>query len=160
MFCIIYTMEQGENIVSETEIRFFTPRFYAFDSFSAYTVEIWGKKFLTSEHAYQWKKYSDSAPELASQILDAQNPNAVKKISDSNKDKAPLAWNTHKVSVMEEILRAKIKQHEKVRSLLKESGNKIIKENSPTDSFWGVGPDDNGENQLGKLWMKLRAELK
>ena len=36
----------------------------------------------------------------------------------------------------------------------------MIVEDSPKDSFWGWGPNRDGENQLGKLWMKLREELK
>ena len=31
---------------------------------------------------------------------------------------------------------------------------------TPTDSFWGCGADRKGQNELGKLWMKLRAELR
>ena len=135
--------EKDLNSVTHTEIRFFTPRFYPFDSFSAYTVELWGKKFPTVEHAYQWKKYELSNPALAQQIFDAPNPNAVKKISDAHKDQVSSVWDEQKVSVMEEILKAKTAQHEKVRSLLVESGTRTIVENSPTDGFWGIGPDGN-----------------
>ena len=59
-----------------------------------------------------------------------------------------------------EIIRAKLSQHEKVRKTLLETGNKDIVENSPTDAFWGIGSDNKGENVLGKLWMRLREELK
>lgn len=38
--------------------------------------------------------------------------------------------------------------------------NYLIVEDSPKDSFWGCGTNRDGENQLGKLWMKLREELK
>jgi hypothetical protein len=39
----------GNDFNKETEdaIHFYTPIFYAFDNFSPYTVEIWGKKFQT-----------------------------------------------------------------------------------------------------------------
>ena len=36
----------------------------------------------------------------------------------------------------------------------------LIVEDSPKDPFWGWGPNRDGNNQLGKLWMKLREELK
>lgn len=154
------TEDGGLNVINDKEIRFFTPRFYLFDSFSAYSIEIWGKVFPTAEHAYQWKKYSDIHPEIASQILGANNPSLVKKISDSHKKEVPLDWNERKVDVMTEILRAKVAQHEHAQKRLLESGERMIVENSPTDSFWGAGEDGNGQNMLGKIWMQLREELK
>jgi domain of unknown function (DUF1768) len=36
----------------------------------------------------------------------------------------------------------------------------MIVEDSPKDDFWGWGSNRNGQNNLGKLWMKLREELK
>ena len=35
-----------------------------------------------------------------------------------------------------------------------------IVEASPVDAFWGWGPNKDGENALGKIWMKLREEIK
>ena len=34
-----------------------------------------------------------------------------------------------------------------------------IIENSPVNSFWGNGPDDNGQNMVGKIWMEIRKEI-
>ena len=89
----------------------------------------------------------------------ARSARDTKVIADTYKNEISPKWDEVKVSFMEEILRAKLAQHEKVRSLLFETVGKDIIENSPTDSFWGVGEDGNGENHLGKLWMKLRTEL-
>lgn len=153
-------MEQylGNDFNKETEdaIYFYTPIFYGLDNFSAHIVEIWGKRFQTSEHAYQWKKFADSSQEIAEEIFNATSPNVVKKISDAHKTDVSSEFHKIKVDIMEEILRAKVVQHEKVRRILKESGTKIIVENSPIDSFWGSGSDGKGENVLGKLWMKIR----
>lgn len=148
----------GNSFNKETEdaIYFYTPVFYVLDNFSAHIVEIWGKKFQTSEHAYQWKKFADSNSEIADRILNATSPNEVKKISDAHKSDTSTEFHDSKIEIMEEILRAKAEQHEKVRRILKESGTKTIVENSPIDTFWGAGPDGNGENALGKLWMKIR----
>lgn len=35
-----------------------------------------------------------------------------------------------------------------------------IVQDSPYDSFWGIGPDGKGENNLGKALVKLRTELR
>jgi len=148
------------NKETDDKIFFYTPYFYAFDNFSAHAVELWGKLFLTSEHAYQWKKYEKHAPDLAEAILAARSATAVKMISDLNKDKVdPDFWKI-KLNVMEEILREKAKQHPRVVEKLLETKDKEIVENSPYDDFWGIGPNGNGENHLGKLWMKLRDELR
>jgi ribA/ribD-fused uncharacterized protein len=153
-------MEQfiGNDFNKETEdtIYFYTPIFYALDNFSSHIVEIWDKKFQTSEHAYQWKKFEKSNPAVAEEIFKATNPNDVKRISDAHKASASPEFHEMKIIIMEEILRAKTAQHEKVRKILKESGTKTIVENSPIDSFWGAGHDGKGENTLGKLWMKIR----
>lgn len=146
------------NRETDDTIYFFTPAFYAFDNFSPYIVEIWGKRFQTSEHAYQWKKFADAYPTIADAIYTAPSPHAVKKIADEHVADIPLAFYAVKIEIMEEILRAKANQHEKVRKSLIESGTKVIVENSPTDSFWGIGPDGVGENHLGKLWMKIRDD--
>jgi predicted NAD-dependent protein-ADP-ribosyltransferase YbiA (DUF1768 family) len=43
---------------------------------------------------------------------------------------------------------------------LLETGDREIIENSPVDSYWGIGPDGRGENMVGKILMRLRKELK
>lgn len=148
----------GTNKVTEDAVYFYTPDFYALDNFSSHTVNIWGINFPTSEHAYQWKKYSVSCPALSKQILEAGSAHDVKVLSDQNKDKMPPLWHKEKIVVMEEILRAKAVQHGDVRKKLIKSGNKTIVENSPTDGYWGTGPDGKGENMVGKIWMKIREE--
>jgi predicted NAD-dependent protein-ADP-ribosyltransferase YbiA (DUF1768 family) len=39
---------------------------------------------------------------------------------------------------MEEILQAKLSQHSIIQELLIQTGTKMIIENSPTDTFWGI----------------------
>ena len=68
----------------------------------------------------------------------------------------PKGWHEKKVAVMEDVLRAKLMQHEDVLGVLKRSGKRQIVENSPIDDFWGCGPKSNGKNMMGVLWMKLR----
>ena len=60
---------------------------------------------------------------------------------------------------MEELIRNKMEQNPYVRQKLLQTKNYDIVEDSPKDSFWGIGEDRRGRNELGKLWMKLREEL-
>lgn len=147
------------NCATDDTVYFFTPAFHPLDNFSAHAVELWGMLFPTSEHAYQWKKFSSNRSDIAEQILLARSPDAVKMISDPNISNQPEDWNEHRVAVMEEVLRAKAQQHQDVRDVLKKTGSRTIVENSPVDNFWGCGSDGQGENLIGKLWMKIRDEL-
>ena len=61
---------------------------------------------------------------------------------------------------MEDILRHKLEQNLYVKEKLLDTGDLEIIEDSPKDAFWGWGSDRNGENQLGRIWMKLRDELR
>jgi len=146
------------NYETDTAVFFYTPHFYVFDNFSSFAIEIWGRVFPTAEHAYQWKKFDYSKSAVAEQILIAKSARDTKVISDANKAVVDPAWDTAKLTFMEEILRAKMAQHEVVKKRLIQTTGKDIIENSPTDSFWGCA-DGTGANHLGKLWMKLRDEL-
>lgn len=139
-------------------IHFYTPKFYALNNFSAHIIDFDGQLYPTSEHAYQAAKCTDPTGREA--IRAARSPLQAKILANeiyvATKDPH---WETKKVAVVEEILRAKLGQHLEVREALQESGQEEIVENSPTDYFWGEGADGSGLNTLGKLWMKLRNEM-
>lgn len=61
---------------------------------------------------------------------------------------------------MEELLRLKVEQNPYVKRKLLQTKDYVIVEDSPKDSYWGWGFERNGENHLGKIWMKIRDELK
>jgi len=150
---------EGLNKETKEAVYFFTTAFYPLDNFSAHAVQIWGQNFPTAEHAFQWKKFSIVRPDIAEKILTASSPHAVKQISDANKNEQPATWKDEKVSIMEEILKAKASQHEDVGEILKKTSNREIVENSPVDRFWGIGPNKDGQNIVGKIWMKIRETL-
>ena len=149
----------GLNKETENTVYFFTTAFHPLDNFSAHSIRLWGKDFPTAEHAFQWKKFSTNHPDIAAAILSAKSPHLVKEISNANKDKQPETWHKDKVGVMEEILRAKTEQHEDVQETLRKTGSRKIIENSPVDSFWGIGAEGNGKNVVGEIWMKIRDPL-
>lgn len=146
-----------DNIPSN-DILFFTREVDALDNFAALQIEIWGRMFPTVEHAYQWKKFSSSHPEVAEYIAEARNPWEAKERSSEHTSKLE-GWHEQRLGIMEEILRAKAVQHSLVRDILLMSGNKTLIENAPQDTFWGIGSGGAGENHMGKLWMKIRSEL-
>lgn len=142
-------------------IGFFPREYYFLDNFSAYQIQYEGILYPTVEHAYQAQKFLQTAqPEIAELIRTAPSPHAAKKIAAENQMACPPDWDARKLLVMENLLRAKLHQHPYVRQKLLETGTMPIVEDSPYDYYWGIGFDRTGENHLGKIWMKLRAELR
>ena len=134
--------------------------FYCFSNFSSFAVRWKGKLWLTSEHAYQAAHFFKTAPNLVQQIATATSAHVAFKLAKTNTAKAPANWELIKSGIMEDILRHKLRQHPYVKYKLMQTGRRKIVEDSFRDSFWGWGPDKKGRNELGKLWMKLRDELR
>ena len=147
-------------LVTDGSVVGFYPReFYVFDTFASFQVDWRGRRWPTSEHAYQAAHFFDTAPELAEQIFQARSAHEAYKIAKANADKAPQNWDEIKVGIMEEIVRAKCEQNPYVKQKLLETLDEEIVEDSPKDAFWGWGENRDGHNELGKIWMRLRNEL-
>lgn len=143
---------------TDKQIFFYEHEFYVFSNFSSFTLEWKGKLWPTSEQAYQAEKFNDE--NMKETIRTARSTHEAFKYAGINKDKRMAEWDSIKLSVMKDILREKAGQHPYVKKKLLESGNKELIEDSWRDSYWGWGPDKNGENHLGKLWMEVREELR
>jgi ribA/ribD-fused uncharacterized protein len=130
-----------------------------FSNWTAHRIFIWGMHFATVEHAFQYRKFITSNPRWAFKIKNAKSPYEAQLLSrmrpiDRKK------WNHLREKVMRELLCAKVKQHEDVRAALIASGTRaIIEKGSLRENYWGIGPDLNGRNTLGKLWVSIRSDL-
>ena len=60
---------------------------------------------------------------------------------------------------MKEIVYEKTQQHDEVKTLLLQTKDAELIENSPVDYFWGCGKDGTGRNELGKIWMEVREKI-
>lgn len=143
---------------SKGPILFYGGEFSCFSNFSAFAVEWDGELWMTSEHAYQAAKFSD--PKIRQEIKEARSAHNVKIIGGKYKEKQRNDWFDVNLKIMEEIVRAKLSQHEYIQEKLLASDDRELIEALPYDSYWGWGPNKDGENNLGKIWMKLRNELK
>lgn len=141
-------------------VGFYEREFYCFSNFSSFAVKWKGKTWPTSEHAYQAAHFFKTAPALAGKIYKAKSAYEAYKLAKANSGKAPKNWEKIKVGIMEDIVRHKLKQNPYIARKLVQTGKRLIVEDSPKDGFWGWGPDKNGRNELGKIWMKLRGEIK
>lgn len=69
-------------------------------------------------------------------------------------------WEAVRLAVMKKALMAKFSQNEALKNVLLGTGSHPIVENSPRDSFWGVGKDGTGANHLGRLLEEVREALR
>jgi ribA/ribD-fused uncharacterized protein len=139
---------------------FYEQDFYVLSNFSSFRLKWRGLDFDTSEAAYHYEKFVDATPEIAEQIRYAPSAHEAFKIAERCKTDRRRDWDNVKVDVMRAILRAKAQQHAYVRRKLLQTGDRLLVENSWRDPYWGWGPDRNGRNMLGRLWMEIREELR
>ena len=143
----------------EDVIGFYPREFYPLDNFSSFKVEVDGYLYASLEEAFQSSLFLPDYPEISEQIKRSHSAHEAQKIMHENIDKVKYN-NDEKVCIMEKLLRLKIEQNPYVLKKILETKDYIIVEDSPKDDYWGWGINRNGENQLGKLWMKLRNEYK
>ena len=144
---------------TEKEVFFYEQDFYVLSNFAAFTLLWKGHRFDTSEAAYHWEKHPDNKW-MQGQIRFAGSAHdAFKKAELFRTDRRP-DWDDVKVGIMRNILRAKARQHPYVLRKLMATGNRTLIENSWRDDFWGWGPNRDGKNWLGRLWMEVRDELR
>lgn len=154
-------MNQG--LDTDSTVFFYEQDFYVLSNFSAFTLEWRNLRFDTSEAAYHYEKFIDGSARanvIANAILRARSAHDAFKLAEENKARRRPDWDGVKVGIMGSILRAKAAQHEYVRRKLLATGERELIENSWRDSFWGWGPNRDGKNMLGRLWMEIRGELR
>jgi hypothetical protein len=157
--------------VSETanRVTFYEREFYPLSNFSSFQVYYDLRLWPTSEHAYQamkfssqtfsvWKSVRDNEYIRQEEIRNQKSAHDAYKLANSMNDVRRPDWNDVRVKFMIDICRHKLHQHKYVQKKLVQTGNREIIESSPTDNFWGWGPNRDGQNMLGKIWMTLRME--
>lgn len=164
-------MIENHKLDTDTQVFFYEQDFYVLSNFSAFTL-MWPlspregvARFDTSEAVYHWEKFKPGVPTSEQRyaqrlIREAPSAHAAFKIAAAHKSIRRRDWDDVKVDVMRNILRAKADQHEYVRRKLLATGDRELIEDSWRDDFWGWGPNRDGQNMLGKLWMEVRAELR
>lgn len=140
-------------------IKFYSSRgaYGCFSNFSRHPVKIYGETWLTSEAAYQSRKFDDE--NVQRKILKAGSPKEAAMIGRDRSNSMRKNWDNVRLDVMYEVIKAKFTQHEACKQTLLSTGDALLIEDSPVDYFWGCGEDGTGKNMLGKQLMRLRKEL-
>lgn len=140
------------------------------DNFSGY-FEFLHNNFLTPiyyegilypsvSHAFHAARSSDDSTRKA--ILHAESLAAVAKIAIRIND--PENWQNKRLKIMEQLLRDKFRRSKELQEKLKATGNRELVmtyiEESPGNLFWGSVKGKTGQNQLGRILMKIRDDIK
>jgi N-glycosidase YbiA len=128
-----------------------------FSNFSPHPIRLGGKRWPTSEHYFQAQKFED--PSHREAIRKIKSPMIAARMGRDRKKNLRRDWESVKVSVMTEAVRAKFTQHEGLRNILLSTGNAKLVEHTENDDFWGDGGDGSGRNMLGQVLMRVRDEL-
>jgi ribA/ribD-fused uncharacterized protein len=115
--------------------------------------------YPTAEHAYQAAKAG--SPGIKTRIKDCPTPAEAKDFFETYRVTPDPGWtNEKKLVIMEKILMIKFGGKEPLltRALLATEDATLIEGNNWNDTFWGVC-NNTGENNLGRILMKIRHEL-
>lgn len=118
-------------------------------------VKMYGKIYPSVEHAYQAAKTLDLA--LREKMRLCKTAAGVKKMG--RKLVIREDWESIKISVMEELVTRKFQNTELRAKLLATGDAELIEGNWWKDFFWGVC-NGVGENNLGKILMRIRDKIR
>lgn len=156
-------MNPNRRCDTDEMILFYENEYYPLSNFSAFRTAAFGFDFDTSEHAYHFAKFRsniDGASVVRTMIRFATSAHDAFKIAEENVQYRRPDWLDVRVEVMRKILLAKVNRHSYVQKKLMESGDRFLVEDSWRDDFWGWGEDRKGRNELGRLWMSIRHDLR
>lgn len=135
----------------------FKGKYYFLSNFYNYPVTYDGILYKNSEAAFQSAKCINKEDRLQFCDLTASRAKSLGRMVKLRED-----WESVKYDIMYEILLDKFKPGTELAKMLIETGDAILIEgNDWHDTYWGVDITYGiGENNLGKILMKIRASLK
>lgn len=118
-------------------------------------VVAFGLIYPANEHAYHAAKCVDFADRAKFQLVTAADSKRLSKNIEIRSD-----WHDIKFNVMLVLTRFKFRAHATLAKRLLDTGDQLLVEgNTWGDTYWGVC-NGIGENNLGKILMQVREELR
>jgi ribA/ribD-fused uncharacterized protein len=152
-------------------INSFSGRWVFLSNFYPVEIEHQGIKYPTVEHYYVAMKVKGDQmidgrfypqPDVREMISMIKTPGDAKRFG-RNKIRLRKDWNDVKLEVMNWTIREKFKDPKLKEMLLSTEGEELVDGTNWHDVFWGVCScpkcNGSGENNLGKILMKVRDEL-
>lgn len=135
-------------------IKEFRGQYYFLSNFYNAKVKWEGIAYLNNESAFQSAKVTDYETRLKFANLDPSSGKRKGRNVQLRHD-----WEKIKFNIMYEIVKAKFTQNEDLRVRLLATGDEELQEgNTWNDRIWGMC-NGKGQNNLGKILMRVREEL-
>jgi N-glycosidase YbiA len=131
-----------------------------FSNFSPHPIQLDGLDWQTVEHYYQAQKFVDTQTSLIAVIRAVKTPLEAAAIGRDCTYQLRPDWDCVKARIMEKAVLTKFLTHPDIQGILLNTAEELIVEDSPTDYYWGCGQEKTGQNQLGKILMKVRQEIR
>lgn len=135
---------------------------------AAFPLTYEGVEWRTPEALFQALRFSDTR--IREEIRLERSPMGAKMVAKRHASEMTVVPTSGAdLDLMEKVLRLKLEQHPQLIQDLLATGDEVIIEDvsgRPSGGrhvFWGMSQATGewvGENALGKIWMKLREELK
>lgn len=141
-----------------------------FSNFSRDQVQVYGRLWQTSEHAFQGAKFLD--PAIQERVWKAPTPRVAAELGRDRSLPLRADWESPvesqklpaialvKDQIMFEVCLAKFQQNDGCQRTLLGTADAELVEDSPVDSYWGWGSDHQGKNKLGKILMLVRSTIR
>ena len=132
---------------------------FPLENFSAFGLIMDGKYFKTGEHAFQYLKFNNN--KICDEIINCNSPYEARELGGKYKSSRIPNWKDVKYDYLEKVFKLKLEQNLMVKKALLATKNYQICEYCiDEDTEWGLDKNGNGENMLGKAWMKIRDDIK
>ncbi|MFY0665764.1 MAG: NADAR family protein [Natronospirillum sp.] len=115
-------------------------------------------EWLTAEHYYQAMKYPDRSRFDA--IRQAPDAEQARKLGRGWLKRPRSDWKSVRSIIMTRAIYTQARTHADFADALLATEDQGILETSQYDYFWGIGRDQRGQNQYGKVLQNVRAKLR
>ena len=134
--------------------------FFELSNYYPCEFELDGLSWPTVEHYFQAMKFPGAQNETYRERIRSEwDPQGAKALGQTRDIPLRSDWEDVKEQVMLKGLREKFSDP-RLRDVLLGTGDRSLREASPQDSYWGIGPDGMGRNRLGYLLEQVREELR
>ncbi len=117
-----------------------------------------GIYWKTSEHYYQAQKFVE--PEVKLKIANAKTPKIASTIGRDRNLNLRSDWEEIKQNIMYDAVYFKFKQNKDILRKLLDTGNAELVEATVKENYWGCGPNNDGQNNYGKILVRVRKQLR
>lgn len=116
------------------------------------------REWPSCEHYYQANIVRSAG--LIKRIIESDSAQAAFDLGSPWYRKKIENWKEKRKVLMTRALYTKVQMYDEVRQFLFETQDELLVETALYDYFFGVGRDNRGENQMGKVWMDIRKKLR